>query len=537
MYKLLLCGRYLRTRYIALASIVSVTLGVATMIVVNSVMGGFRAEMHRRLHDILSDIVVESHSLEGIEDPEFVQAEVRRIVGADLAGMTSSVHIPAMLSFQVQQQWVTRQVNLIGVDEETYARVSDFGKYLLHPENRGQLNFLLREGGYDARLQEAGWTHRRRRVAYQRAYRQQQEQARQSFEAAQTSFGEEPARPAPPGPGPPAEMTPPPAVRPASPAAEPTRFQPARDPFAAATGGAEPVFDEMTQQHTGIILGIAIASVRQHTADGGVADFFLCRPGDDVKATFPTAGTPPQAVSDAFTVVDLYESKMSEYDSSFAFVPLRKLQQLRGMIDPRTGMASVTAIQIKLRDGANLDAVRDRLRERFPPYEYRYRIETWRELQGPLLAAVQMETTILNILLFLIIAVAGFGILATFFMIVVEKTRDIGILKSLGAPSGGILSIFLGYGLSLGAVGSGVGLILGLLFVTHINQIADLLELVTGQEVFDPTIYYFSEIPTVIHLPTLGWIVGGALLIAVLASVLPALRAARLHPVEALRYE
>ena len=84
-----------------------------------------------------------------------------------------------------------------------------------------------------------------------------------------------------------------------------------------------------------------------------------------------------------------------------------------------------------------------------------------------------METAILNVLLFLIIAVAGFGILAIFLMIVVEKTRDIGILKSLGASGRGIMGIFLGYGLSLGLVGSGVGMVLGLLFVRHINEIAD----------------------------------------------------------------
>ena len=84
-----------------------------------------------------------------------------------------------------------------------------------------------------------------------------------------------------------------------------------------------------------------------------------------------------------------------------------------------------------------------------------------------------METTILNILLFLIIAVAGFGILAIFYMIVVEKTRDIGILKSLGASGRGVMGIFLAYGLSLGLVGSGVGLILGLSFVHYINPIAD----------------------------------------------------------------
>jgi lipoprotein-releasing system permease protein len=148
-----------------------------------------------------------------------------------------------------------------------------------------------------------------------------------------------------------------------------------------------------------------------------------------------------------------------------------------------------------------------------------------------------METTLLNILLFLIIAVAGFGILATFFMIVVEKTKDIGILKALGAESRGVMSIFLGYGFSLGVVGSGVGMVGGVLFVVYINVIAWLIEIVTGREVFDPTIYYFQEIPTVIDPLTITWVMAGSVLIAVLASVLPALRAARLHPVEALRYE
>ena len=140
-------------------------------------------------------------------------------------------------------------------------------------------------------------------------------------------------------------------------------------------------------------------------------------------------------------------------------------------------------------------------------------------------------------LLFLIIAVAGFGILAIFFMIVVEKTRDIGILKSLGASGRGVMGIFLTYGLSLGLVGSGVGMVLGLLFVRYINPIADLLGWITGRPLFNPEIYYFYKIPTLVSPQTIAWIVAGALAIAVLASVLPARRAARLHPVEALRYE
>ena len=570
MYKLMLCLRYLRSRYIALASIISVTLGVATMIVVNSVMSGFQSEMYKRLHGILSDVVVEAQSMEGIQDPQILEREIRDVLGDDLEGMTSTVHIPAMLSFQYRGEWVTRQINLIGIDQETYAKVSDFSKYLLHPENRARIGFDLRESGYDERMQEAGWTWRRLRAAQDRFYREQQQrlamhEARvreaQRAEAAESSQ-DTPVAGVPVADAPVADaasevnerQTPATEVVQETPATEVAQADPATevtlgetpgpgaledDPFAQLANeepqGAE--FDPATQQHVGIVLGIATCSIRHRTQDGRVMDVFLCKPGDDVKVTFPTAGTPPQLMSGHFTVVDAYESKMSEYDSSFAFIPIERLQYLRGMVNPATGMASVSSVQIKLRPGADLNAACQKLRVRFPAELFPYRIETWKDLQGPLLAAVQMETTILNILLFLIIAVAGFGILATFFMIVVEKTRDIGVLKSLGATRQGVMSIFLGYGLSLGIVGSGVGMVLGLLFVTNINQIADQLERLTGREVFDPTVYYFQEIPTIISPPTIAWISAGAMMIAILASVLPALRAARMHPVEALRYE
>jgi lipoprotein-releasing system permease protein len=164
-------------------------------------------------------------------------------------------------------------------------------------------------------------------------------------------------------------------------------------------------------------------------------------------------------------------------------------------------------------------------------------VVTWRDKQGPLLAAVSMQTAILNVLLFLIIAVAGFGILAIFCMIVAEKTRDIGILKSLGASGRGILGIFLAYGFGLGVVGSGAGLAIGLVIVANINRIADALARLSGHDLFDPTIYYFQEIPTIVEPLSVAWIVSGAVLIAVVASIVPARRAARLHPVEALRHE
>src|SRR5687768_7737273 len=148
MYKLLLSWRYLRTRYIALASIISVTLGVGTLIVVNSVMAGFTREMHIRLHGILSDVIIESHGLDGIVNPAQHMAQIRKLLGDQLVGMTGAVHVPAMLSIPVRGQMSTKQVTLIGVDEATYASTSDFREYLLHPGNRQQLSFGLREEGY-----------------------------------------------------------------------------------------------------------------------------------------------------------------------------------------------------------------------------------------------------------------------------------------------------------------------------------------------------------------------------------------------------
>lgn len=185
MYRLLLCWRYLRTRYIALASIVSVMLGVATMIVVNAVMSGFTSEMQNRIHGILSDVVLESRSLDGFPDADWHMDRIRQAAGDSIQGMTPTVVVPAMLYFRVGDNKITRQVQLIGIDEKTQAEVSDFAKYLQHPQNRlpGHLSFDLRPGGYDVvdhqpnsgakpreQMAEAGW-QRRVRMAEMEEFR------------------------------------------------------------------------------------------------------------------------------------------------------------------------------------------------------------------------------------------------------------------------------------------------------------------------------------------------------------------------------
>lgn len=528
MYRWLLCFRYLRTRYIALASVISVMLGVATLIVVNSVMAGFTAEMHQRLHGLASDIVIECYASGGLPHPEMHVREIQAVLGDRLVGSSVSVHVPAMLGIEFKDELITRHVNLVGIDPETYDKVSQFGRYLLHPANQQAIDFALRDSGYDRakhNFPDAGWLYRREQLAQQRA------------RAAEQSLSPQAAtNPAP-------DLT----SNAPSPAADLAADLAAQGP-SLSFGGADgmfpsdavaPVrsFDAAVDQFPGIVLGIATCSTRQRDESGKLDDHFYARPGDDVRMMFPNASDNAKVVNQRFTVVDLYESGMSEYDSTFAFVRLDQLQEFRGMIDPQSGVRSVTTIQLRLAEGANLNEARDALRRRFPSDTYPLNIQTWRDMQGPLLASVQLQTTILNVLLFLIIAVAGFGILATFFMIVMEKTRDIGTLKALGASGSGVMSIFLTYGMLLGVVGSGIGLAGGMLFVDHINEIAAWIERVTGQEVFDPSVYYFTTIPTIIEPLTVVGVMLGAIVIAVLASVLPALRAARMNPVEALRFE
>lgn len=541
MYRWLLCFRYLRTRYIALASIVSVMLGVATLIVVNSVMAGFAAEMHQRLHGMAADVLIECHTSSGLPDPDAHLDIIQQVLGDQLVAAAVSVQVPAMLGIEFNGQLITHHVNLVGIDPQTYDSVSEFHPFLFHPDNQQRVAFELRENGYGparADFPESGWQYRRQRAAYEKLVAQERARIDAAVRQAQRmrsgngmlgGWDEE-------------------AVAAQPPPAPASLSAPASGPPTLAVGGADalfsfdtdepnPTFDPAVDQFPGIVLGIATCSSRLRNDAGEVHDHFYCRPGDDVRMMFPAASDSAQVINQKFTVVDLYESGLSEYDTSFAFVRLDQLQDFRGMIDPETGITSITTVQLRLAEGADLNAARDALRDRFPADSYAFNIQTWRDMQGPLLSAVRLETTILNILLFLIIAVAGFGILATFFMIVVEKTRDIGTLKALGASGRGVMSIFLSYGLLLGTVGSGVGLVGGLLFVDYINEIAAVIEWVTGQEVFDPTVYYFDSIPTVVDPWMVAWVMAGSIAIAVVASVLPALRAARLNPVQALRFD
>jgi lipoprotein-releasing system permease protein len=462
-------------------------LGVATLIVVNSVMGGFSTKLRDRLHGVLSDVVIEAPDFSTFAGPDGMMAEIRTdpLLRDKVEAMAATHEVFAML--QNGAGGPARPCRVMGIKPEARARVGGFSEFLCKKSNRDDPSKAF---------QLDDQARRRFDEAERRAELQMlQEEPPADFEV--------PDLPPPPLPPPVADGKPKPA---------PDMDMPRR-PYTPPSA----------------LVGFAIAHYRRPAGPNRPAeDVCKLERGDCIILT-TVAGPKLAPVCGRFVVSDYVKTEMSEYDSSYVYVPLEYLQRLRGLDD------HVTSIQIKLKDYADAPAVVERLRELFEPRGLM--VSTWENKQYPLLAAISVEKGILNVLLFMIIAVAGFGILAIFSMIVVEKTRDIGILKALGASNGGVMKIFLGYGLLLGLVGAGLGTAGGLAFTNYINEIEKGLAHLTGQEIFDRSIYYFDKIPTDIQPLSVLLVNLGAVTIAVLFSVLPALRAAMLHPVKALRFE
>jgi lipoprotein-releasing system permease protein len=473
LYKLLLCWRYLRTRYLALACITSVMLGVATLIVVNSVMSGFSTKLRDSLHKLCSDVLIEATSLDGFGDPSGKMDRIRE--DPELAGkieaMSPTLEVFAILQFALGNETITRTVRLIGVEPEGRSAIGGFHEFLENQKHQAKASFEVSE---QAR-RNYEWRIKRMKPLVQS-----------------------------PNPNPVEELD-------DLPAPQPT---PQRD-----------------KVPHGIIIGNLLASFKDKDEEkpGKYKDIYLLHLGETVYIT-TVSGVQLKPVNDSFLVVDYFKSDMSEYDANCVFVPLDYLQHLRTMED------RVTSIQIKLRHESDAEDVVKRLKALFPDSPFLH-IVTWEEKQGTILSAIAVEKGILNVLLFLIIGVAGFGILAIFSMIVAEKTRDIGILKALGASNAGIMTIFVSYAFLLGLIGTLTGTTLGVCLTNNINEVENMLSKITGQHVFDGRVYYFDRIPTDIQIWMVFLVDAGAVFIAVLFSLIPAMRAAMLQPVRALRYE
>ncbi len=261
-----------------------------------------------------------------------------------------------------------------------------------------------------------------------------------------------------------------------------------------------------------------------------------------------------------FVIANEFKSGHYEFDSSLVFVPFDELQQMLRMeayeapkIDPETGEETGGSVSVPGRasevfvrgaPGVALEDVRDAVNRVIREFESGsddlppLYASTWEEENAVILGAVKNEKGLVTFLFVIISVVAIVMVATTFYMIVLEKTRDIGVLRAIGASRGGIAGVFLGYGLAIGLVGSVAGFALAWGIVTHLNEIQYYLNAWFGWQMWDPRIYAFDTIPArVDYLGEALPIAAGAVVSSVVGALIPALIAARLDPVEALRHE
>ncbi len=231
-------------------------------------------------------------------------------------------------------------------------------------------------------------------------------------------------------------------------------------------------------------------------------------------------------------VVGIFESGMFEFDMSLMFTSLEIAQELYELHGAIHGVELMTDDPVT---GAH--EVAEALNAQFAGLRPGLQARTWADLNRQLLAAIQVEKSVMFFILVFIIVVAAFGIMSTLITVTVQKTREIGVLKALGATFNQILGVFLLQGFIVGVIGVALGVGLGLATVANINPINEFLSASLGLELFPREVYNFPRIPASLSTGDLVTICAVALGICTLAGLLPAIRAARLQPVEALHHE
>ncbi len=276
-----------------------------------------------------------------------------------------------------------------------------------------------------------------------------------------------------------------------------------------------------TQDNTtpGIILGVELAG-RLSVSTGAT-----------LQAISPMGNVTPMGVvpkMKRFRVVGLFRSGMYDYDSTLAYVSLKSAQQFFNMDSRATG------IEIKTNNVYGVNEIGNKIRQKLGS---QFLIRNWMEMNRNLLSALRLEKIAMFIILFLIVLVAAFNIISTLIMVVMEKNRDIAILKAMGAPSRGILEIFVIEGLMIGLTGTGLGTALGLTVAFNLDRITGFLENLFGFKFLPSSVYQIDRLPSQVNPADVIWIITISILISFLATSYPSWRASKIDPAEILRYE
>jgi lipoprotein-releasing system permease protein len=237
-------------------------------------------------------------------------------------------------------------------------------------------------------------------------------------------------------------------------------------------------------------------------------------------------GTTPRIK--AYKIAAVFEIGMSEYDSAFVFMPLTEAQAYFNRV------GDVTAIEIYTNDPDHIDHFRQAVTDAAARPIY---MIDWRQRNATFFNALQVERNVMFLILTLIVLVAALNIVSGLIMLVKDKSGDIAILRTMGATQGAMMRVFLITGASIGVVGTLVGFLLGTVVCLNIEEIRRFLSWLTNTELFSPELYFLSKLPADMNLRETLAVLVMALGLSLLATLYPSWRAARLDPVEALRYE
>ncbi len=230
----------------------------------------------------------------------------------------------------------------------------------------------------------------------------------------------------------------------------------------------------------------------------------------------------------AYKVAAIFEIGMSEYDETIAFIPLDEAQ--RYFNQP----GEVTVLEVMTQDPEAIDKMAAEVQRAGGPT---VQISDWRDRNSSFFTVLEVERNMMFIVLSMIVLVAAFNIISGLMMLVKDKGRDIGILRTMGASQGSIMRVFLITGASIGIVGTIAGLVLGVVMALNIDAVRRFVSMLTHTTLFDPNVYFLQHMPALIDPWETAAIVLMALALSVLATLYPSWRASRLDPVQALRYE
>lgn len=253
--------------------------------------------------------------------------------------------------------------------------------------------------------------------------------------------------------------------------------------------------------------------------------------GDSVTLVSPRGAATPFGTAPRikpYKVLAVFEMGMSEYDRSMIFMPLVQAQRFFNKGD------TVDVLEVLVKDPETASEQVPSMRQVSDPALH---FSDWRQRNESFFTVLEVERNMMFIILSVIVLVAAFNIISGLMMLVKDKGRDIGILRTMGASQGAIMRVFLITGASIGVVGTIAGAILGILFCWRIDEIRQFVAWLTSTQLFNPEIYYLTRLPADINVRTTSTIIIMALVLSVLATLYPSWRASRLDPVDALRYE